>query len=339
MTRDSVISSGALEKIAAILDKATTGTSFMRNASWALSNLCRGRPQPQYHLVQRAIPSLIKVLIENDKEDIITDICWALSYLSDGNKDRIPDMLNFNLLSKLIQLMKHENVALVIPCLRTIGNIVTGDDNETQLAIEANLVPTINQILTHPKKTVRKEACWVLSNVTAGTEQQLQLCIDIGVVDKLVNLLQHDDLVVKNEAVWALSNCTASASPAQFRVLVDKGLIRALGSILVVKDVRMLAVALEGLDNTLNCGQQHYLNAEGENEFAILMEQDGLLDELENLQQHPNHNIYSSALKIIDKHFSDEQESDPIMSALAASASQNQNPTAGAGGAGGLFDL
>lgn len=170
MTRDSVINCGAIDKIAAVLDKATIGTSFMRNASWALSNLCRGRPQPQYHLVKRAIPSLIKVLIENDKEDIITDICWALSYLSDGNKERIPDMLNYNLLVKLIQLMRHENVALVIPCLRTIGNIVTGDDNETQLAIEANLVPTLNEILSHPKKTVRKEACWVLSNITAGTE-------------------------------------------------------------------------------------------------------------------------------------------------------------------------
>jgi len=103
----------------------------MRNASWALSNLCRGRPQPQYNLVRRAIPSLIKVLIENDKEDIITDICWALSYLSDGIKDRMSDMLNKNLLSKLIYLMKHENVAIAIPCLRTVGNIVTGDDSET----------------------------------------------------------------------------------------------------------------------------------------------------------------------------------------------------------------
>jgi importin subunit alpha-6/7 len=66
----------------------------MRNASWALSNLCRGRPQPDYSLVRRAIPTLIKVLVENDKEDIITDICWALSYLSDGAKERVNDLLN-----------------------------------------------------------------------------------------------------------------------------------------------------------------------------------------------------------------------------------------------------
>ena len=69
--------------------------------------------------------------LENDKEDIITDICWALSYLSDGAKDRINDLLNPNLLAKMIVLLGHENVAVAIPSLRTIGNIVTGDDNQT----------------------------------------------------------------------------------------------------------------------------------------------------------------------------------------------------------------
>ena len=186
LTRDSVLASGALERIACVLDQAPAGTSFMRNASWALSNLCRGRPQPDYRLVKRAIPTLMKVLVENDKEDIITDICWALSYLSDGVKERITDMLDPKLLGKLIMLMRHENVALAIPCLRTVGNIVTGDDNETQLAIDANLIPTLAEILSHSKKTVRKESCWVLSNITAGTQEQLQLCINSGIIEKLV---------------------------------------------------------------------------------------------------------------------------------------------------------
>jgi len=80
----------------------------MRNASWALSNLCRGRPQPDYNLVKGAIPTLIKVLVENDKEDIITDVCWALSYLSDGAKERVNDLLQQKLLQKIIKLLEHE---------------------------------------------------------------------------------------------------------------------------------------------------------------------------------------------------------------------------------------
>ena len=128
-TRDSVLHSGALDQIAAVLEKAPVGSSFLRNASWALSNLCRGRPQPEYDLVRRAIPTLVKVLVENEKEEIITDICWALSYLSDGAKDRIQDLLDARLLTKMIVLLGHQNVAIAIPSLRTIGNIVTGDDS------------------------------------------------------------------------------------------------------------------------------------------------------------------------------------------------------------------
>jgi len=45
----------------------------------------------------------------------------------------------------------------------------------------------------------------------------------------------------------------------------------------------MLAVALEGLDNTLLCGEKNFVNDEGDNHFTILMEQEGCLDDLEEL--------------------------------------------------------
>lgn len=225
MTRDCVLKSGALVKIANVLDNAQSGTPFMRNCSWALSNLCRGKPTPDFDLVKRAIPSLTKVITENDSEEIITDISWALSYLSDGAKDGIEYFLNEALLKKLIKLLQHQTVSVVIPCLRTIGNILTGDDNQTQFVVNCGLVGGLHAIIDHPKRTVRKEACWVLSNITAGTEVQIQECIDVGIVDKLVHILSHDEMPVKNEAVWALSNTTAGATPEQFYALVNKGII------------------------------------------------------------------------------------------------------------------
>lgn len=61
-------------------------------------------------------------------------------------------------------------------------------------------------------------------------------------------------------------------------------MIQALGGMLKVNDVRMLAVALEGLDNILACGQKNFLNENGENRFGIVFEEVGCLDDLENLQ-------------------------------------------------------
>ena len=68
----------------------------------------------------------------------------------------------------------------------------------------------------------------MLSNLTAGNCDQLQSCIDGGLIDQLSQILIHDDASVKMEAVWALSNATAIAKPAQFKQMVDKGLIKAL---------------------------------------------------------------------------------------------------------------
>lgn len=65
---------------------------------------------------------------DNSNEDILTDVCWALSYISDGGEERIPYIIETNILPRLVELLDHHNVAIAIPCLRTIGNIVTGDD-------------------------------------------------------------------------------------------------------------------------------------------------------------------------------------------------------------------
>ena len=127
--RDLVINAGAVNPIAAVLDQAKPGSSLARNASWTLSNLCRGRPAPHFEKVKRAVPSLAKVLIENDLDDILVDVCWAISYLSDGGEERIPVIMSTGVLPRLIQLLQHNNIAISVPCLRTIGNIVTGDDD------------------------------------------------------------------------------------------------------------------------------------------------------------------------------------------------------------------
>eukprot|EP00351_Strombidinopsis_sp_SopsisLIS2011_P003838 CAMPEP_0116876590 /NCGR_PEP_ID=MMETSP0463-20121206/8496_1 /TAXON_ID=181622 /ORGANISM="Strombidinopsis sp, Strain SopsisLIS2011" /LENGTH=198 /DNA_ID=CAMNT_0004523275 /DNA_START=468 /DNA_END=1064 /DNA_ORIENTATION=+ len=87
--RDVVMSVGVVPSICDKLDQAPAGSSFVRNASWTLSNFCRGRPGPKFELIERAIPSLVKVLIENTAEDIIVDVCWALSYTSDGGDKHI----------------------------------------------------------------------------------------------------------------------------------------------------------------------------------------------------------------------------------------------------------
>ena len=88
--RDTILEMGACEAISELIDLAPAGSSFTRNASWTLANFCKGRPMADFQHLKRSIPSLTKVLIENDADEILTDIAWAFSYASDeGGDERI----------------------------------------------------------------------------------------------------------------------------------------------------------------------------------------------------------------------------------------------------------
>lgn len=228
-------------------------------------------------------------MIESDYPEILTDICWAFSYITDGEPSRIRFILNTNVLPRIIKLLEHQYIAIQVACLRTIGNLLTGSDEETQFAIDLGVIDTLNKLITHPKKAVRKEVCWSISNITAGNSLQIQACLDCKLIDKTIHSMQYDEPEIRKEAVWAVSNCTACATPEQYKELVNRGILKAYASVLNIPDTRVLFVTIAGIDNILKCGKNHFIDERGENPFCELIEEQGLLDKLEELQMHQNH--------------------------------------------------
>ena len=133
--RDMIIASGAVDPIAEITVAAPPGTSFTRNSSWTLSNFCRGRPGPKFDLIKNAIIALAKVLKENDRLEIIADICWSFSYITDEGKAGFKTIVDTGVVPRLVQLLDHQSLSIVVPCLRTIGNLLTGNEIETLICL------------------------------------------------------------------------------------------------------------------------------------------------------------------------------------------------------------
>ncbi|KHN03948.1 Importin subunit alpha [Glycine soja] len=307
--RDLVLGHGALLPLLAQLNEHAK-LSMLRNATWTLSNFCRGKPQPAFDQVKPALPALASLIQSND-EEVLTDACWALSYLSDGTNDKIQGVIEAGVCSRLVDLLLHPSPSVLIPALRTVGNIVTGDDLQTQVIINHQALPRLLNILTNNyKKSIKKEACWTISNITAGNKKQIQDVIEASIIAPLVHLLQNAEFDIKKEAAWAISNATSGGSHEQIKFLVSQGCIRPLCDLLICPDPRIVTVCLEGLENILKVGEaeKNVSNTDGVNLYAQMIDDAEGLEKIENLQSHDNTEIYEKAVKILETYWMEEDD-------------------------------
>ena len=286
--------------------------SMLKNATWALSNFCRGKPQPEIQVIQPALP-ILRTLIMHKDEEVLRDACWAFSYVSDGDDDRIQAVLNVNPTPRLVALLGHHKSSVVTPALRSLGNIISGNDEQTQHALNAGALKALIPLLDHDRVNIRKEACWTLSNIAAGTTAQARMLVNatnsvgVPVITRIIEMTNGGHYDVRKEAAWVIANICTGGDEQNIAQLVDSeptsGLF-VLCNLLAMEDPRMLLVGLEALESIFARGRPR----PGQDRYDLLIQRCGGTVYLGQLCLHDDAEVFAKASHILRTYFDIEQD-------------------------------
>jgi importin subunit alpha-1 len=150
--RDFLLDFNVMEKLLALIRNLST----QRNATWAVSILMKGKPQPDVEKVKITIPDhaqLFECKENRDPHRRMLDVIYVeMTYLKLKGVVEVP-----NVVQRLCDLLHHKVYQVQIPVLSIIGNITSGTDLQTEKLLNAGVLTGLAEMVSHKWNDVVKQ--------------------------------------------------------------------------------------------------------------------------------------------------------------------------------------
>ncbi|XP_027173061.1 importin subunit alpha-9 [Coffea eugenioides] len=309
--RNILLSQGALPSLARMMLRNKGST--VRTAAWALSNLIKG-PDPKAATELIRVDGVLEAILQHLKkadEELATEVAWVVVYLSALSHVATSMLVKSDLLQILVERLGMSNsLQLLIPVLRSIGNLVAGDAHVASTvlvigqSITDSILPALIKCLESEHRVMKKEAAWVLSNIAAGSVEHKKLVYSSEAVPLLLRLLVTAPFDIRKEVAYVVGNLCVAPSEGSGRpkliadhlvFLVSKGCLPGFIDLVRSADIEAAKLGLQFIELVL----RGMPNGSG----PKLVEKADGIDAMERFQFHENEELRCMATKLVDKYF------------------------------------
>ncbi|KAF2948502.1 hypothetical protein DAI22_01g040600 [Oryza sativa Japonica Group] len=312
--RSTLLAQGALRPLTRLMFSNKGSTA--RTAAWAMSNLIKG-PDPKAANELITIDGVLNAIIaslEKEDEELATEVAWVVVYLSALSDRGISLIVRSSVPQLLIgRLFSSENLQLLIPVLRGLGNLIAADDYmvDSVLTVGNNIIDQalsgLIKCLKSDNRVLRKESSWALSNIAAGSFEHKKLIFASEATPVLIRLVTSAQFDIRREAAYTLGNlCVVPTGNCELPkiivehlvAIVDGGALPGFIHLVRSADVDTAGLGLQFLELVM----RGYPNKQG----PKLVEMEDGIEAMERFQFHENEQMRNMANGLVDEYFGED---------------------------------
>ncbi|KAJ6247410.1 importin alpha [Anaeramoeba flamelloides] len=242
-------------------------------------------------------------MIFHQNYQTVSDACWGLKYLTNGNIEIIKLVAKPKITKRFIDLLRINEPQIQIPALRCIINILAGSDEGIQQVIDSKGIEVLIELLQNQETQFRKESCWALSNICSGTPLQIQYLLDQKIIPYIIGMIETDPFAIKKEAIFLLSNIFHQGNEEQIEYLISLETLPIFCEMISCNEISIEKVCLGALKRALLFGKN--LEQNKNNIIAQYLEERNIIQVISNLENSRDNEISSLSTQIIDGYFSE----------------------------------
>ncbi|KAG1212886.1 hypothetical protein G6F68_002221 [Rhizopus microsporus] len=296
--RAMIRNNGAIKPLTRMLD--TNDVRLIQSACFALANLARGEEKELEEFLNVGLIDKLANHLSDDN-DTITEICWTISYLTAGSEKCRQQVMNKGLAAPLVSVLVSlsEQGSLVLPVLRTLGNLCGSDDNLKVLADQPGLLSTVIKLVNSEERIIKKEALWVLSNITSTDNRYIiEQVEELHAIDSLSELLTRGAFDIRKGAAYCIMNI-ANHGPEHLDQLCHKRLLPSFLDLLRSQEAEMIRLALGYIELLLT------QSAKGKEAIDAVPE---CMEALAAVTPAPDQELFVFANRLVDQYFGESPD-------------------------------